>query len=92
MKIEQINNESVSTAYCIDGTAAIDTNAKIIESSNEKTYTDKEMDKNQTGNKTKNKNGFRYGAYLFVKRAFDIISSGLVLIIFSWLILICMLI
>ena len=32
--------------------------------------------------------GFRYGCYRFVKRTFDIISSGLFLIIFSWLYLI----
>ncbi len=32
--------------------------------------------------------GFRYGCYLFVKRAFDLISSGLFLIVFSWLYLI----
>lgn len=31
------------------------------------------------------KKGFRYGCYLFVKRSFDLISSGLFLIIFSWL-------
>lgn len=31
------------------------------------------------------KKGFRYGLYLFIKRAFDLISSGLFLIIFSWL-------
>ncbi len=31
------------------------------------------------------KKGFRYGCYLFIKRGFDIISSGLFLIIFSWL-------
>lgn len=36
--------------------------------------------------------GFRYGAYLFVKRAFDILSSGLVLVVFSWFILLCLLI
>ena len=36
--------------------------------------------------------GFRYGCYLFVKRAFDLISSGLFLILFSWLILLCILI
>lgn len=29
--------------------------------------------------------GFRYGCYLFVKRTFDIISSGLFLLIFCWL-------
>lgn len=38
------------------------------------------------------KRGFRYGMYLFVKRAFDIVSSGLVLILLSWLILLCLLI
>ena len=32
--------------------------------------------------------GFRYGCYLFVKRAFVLISSGLFLIVFSWLYLI----
>ena len=38
------------------------------------------------------KKGFRYGCYLFVKRMFDIISSGLVIIILSWFILLCLLI
>lgn len=38
------------------------------------------------------KRGFRYGCYLFVKRVFDIISSGLVIIILSWFILLCLLI
>lgn len=38
------------------------------------------------------KRGVRYRLYLFVKRAFDILSSGLVLIVFSWLILLCLLI
>ena len=36
----------------------------------------------------KPRKGFRYGCYLFVKRTFDIISSGLFLLIFSWLYLI----
>lgn len=31
------------------------------------------------------KRGFRYSFYLFMKRAFDIVSSGLFLIVFSWL-------
>ncbi len=31
------------------------------------------------------KKGFRYGCYRFAKRTFDIFSSGLFLIIFSWL-------
>ena len=34
------------------------------------------------------KRGFRYGCYLFIKRTFDIVSSGLFLLIFSWLYLI----
>lgn len=38
------------------------------------------------------KRGFRYGVYLFVKRAFDIVSSGLTIIILSPVILICLLI
>lgn len=38
------------------------------------------------------KHGFRYGCYLFIKRAFDIVSSLLVLILLSWLILICLLV
>ena len=32
--------------------------------------------------------GFRYRCYLFVKRSFDLVSSGLFLIVFSWLYLI----
>jgi lipopolysaccharide/colanic/teichoic acid biosynthesis glycosyltransferase len=38
--------------------------------------------------KTYRKSGFRYGCYLFFKRAFDIVSSGLMLIVFSPLLLI----
>lgn len=38
------------------------------------------------------KRGFRYGVYRFIKRAFDMLSSGLVLIILSPLILICLII
>ena len=34
------------------------------------------------------KRGFRYGCYLFVKRSFDIVTSLLVLLVFSWLYLI----
>jgi len=40
----------------------------------------------------KRKKGFRYGCYLFVKRVFDIISSGLMLILLSWFILLMLLI
>ena len=38
--------------------------------------------------KVSRKKGFRYGCFCFFKRAFDLISSGLFLIIFSWLYLI----
>ena len=31
------------------------------------------------------KKGFRYGCYLFVKRAFDLFTSGLFLLVFCWL-------
>lgn len=36
------------------------------------------------------KRGFRYGCYCFVKRAFDIVSSGLMIILLSWFILLCL--
>ncbi len=44
------------------------------------------------GEKVKKRSGLGYGAYLFFKRAFDIISSGLVMLILSPVILICLLI
>ena len=37
---------------------------------------------------TGRKRGFRYGCYLFAKRFFDIVSSGLFLLLFCWLYLI----
>ena len=40
----------------------------------------------------KTRSRFRRRGYLFVKRTFDIISSGLVLILISWFILICLLV
>ncbi|MDE6274592.1 MAG: sugar transferase [Clostridiales bacterium] len=40
----------------------------------------------------KRKRGFRYFCYRFIKRAFDMISSGLMLIILSPIILLCLLI
>lgn len=40
----------------------------------------------------KPRSGFRYGCYLFVKRCFDIVSSFLVIVLLSWLILLCILI
>ena len=41
-----------------------------------------------TATKSYGRRGFKYGCYRFVKRTFDIIASGLFLIIFSWLYLI----
>lgn len=38
------------------------------------------------------RSGFRYGCYLFVKRAFDIVASLTALVLLSWLILICLLV
>ena len=40
----------------------------------------------------KRKSGFSYGCYLFIKRVFDILSSGLMLILCSWILLLCILI
>lgn len=40
----------------------------------------------------KPRSGFHYGCYLFVKRCFDIVSSFLVIVLLSWLILLCILI
>lgn len=40
----------------------------------------------------KPRSGFRNGCYLFVKRCFDIVSSFLVIVLLSWLILLCILI
>lgn len=42
----------------------------------------------ETAYKSYAKHGFRYGCYLFIKRTFDIVSSGLFLLVFSWLYLI----
>ena len=40
----------------------------------------------------KPRSGFRYGCYLFVTRCFHIVSSFLVIVLLSWLILLCILI
>ena len=34
------------------------------------------------------KRGFRYGCYLFVKRTFDILSSGTMILLIGWLLLV----
>jgi len=51
-------------------------------------------DKKETKRTTSSyaKHGFKYGCYRFVKRTFDIVSSGLLFIVVSPLILICLLI
>ncbi len=51
---------------------------------------DEESDRQmrKTERAPRKRSGFRYGCYLFVKRAFDLISSGLFLLIFCWLYLI----
>lgn len=46
---------------------------------------------NEAAHQYKGKSGPRYRGYCFVKRTFDILSSGLFLIVFSWLYLILML-
>ena len=46
------------------------------------------MSSQERGTAENGKRGFRYGCYLFVKRTFDIVASGLFLILFSWLYLI----
>ena len=38
------------------------------------------------------RNKFAYGCYRFIKRTFDIFSSGLMILLLSWLILLCILI
>lgn len=51
-----------------------------------------DADKPAAENVTYRKKGFRYGVYRFFKRAFDIFSSGLAILLLSWFILICLLI
>ena len=46
----------------------------------------------QNTNETLVKKGFKYKTYLFIKRIFDIFLSGLFMLVFSWLILLLILI
>ncbi|MGN1373581.1 MAG: sugar transferase [Candidatus Coproplasma sp.] len=91
MEIENINREidMQTKDYETDGTAAIDVSPELIEQTEEVEQTEDKVVEINTSteeeNKPRKKSGFRYGAYLFVKRTFDIIASGLVLIVFSWL-------
>jgi lipopolysaccharide/colanic/teichoic acid biosynthesis glycosyltransferase len=63
-------------------------NKKLINKSGEISY----IDVNDENYTVIRKSGFRYNCYLFVKRAFDIVSSGMVLLLLSWLILLTILI
>lgn len=53
-------------------------------------YDKPDSDESETEYISYAKHGFRYGCYLFVKRTFDIVASGLALIILSPIILIAM--
>lgn len=52
----------------------------------------KETDETKKSKPPRKKSGFRWFCYRFTKRTFDIFSSGLMLILLSWLILLCLLI
>lgn len=58
----------------------------------EKVLTKENKDKNKGKGVSYRKKGFKYGCYLFVKRTFDIISSGFAIIILSPILLILLLI
>lgn len=90
MEVENINREidMQTKDYQTDGTAAIDVKPESVEQTEVEQTEDKvvEIKTAEEEKKTpKKKSGFRYGAYLFFKRAFDIVASGLVLLVFSWL-------
>lgn len=75
--VDKINAEEISRAETILGTMGEEQAVGVVsfpqEDSKPASY---------------RKTGFRYGCYRFVKRTFDIVSSGLFLLIFSWLYLI----
>lgn len=93
MEVENINREidMQTKDYESDGTAAIEVNpgsVKQIEVENTEDKVEDKVVEIKTAEEEKKpiaKSGFRYGAYLFFKRAFDIVASGLVLLVFSWL-------
>ncbi len=58
----------------------------------EKVLSKENKEKNSGQNVSYRKKGFKYGCYLFVKRTFDIISSGFAIIILSPILLILLLI
>jgi lipopolysaccharide/colanic/teichoic acid biosynthesis glycosyltransferase len=67
---------SASVAY--DGSAQVAVNGGVD-------YVDASVDVIEA-KPAKKRKGLRYGCYIFLKRAFDMISSGLVLLVLSWLI------
>ncbi|MGN0811924.1 MAG: sugar transferase [Candidatus Coproplasma sp.] len=97
MEIENIDKEidMQTKEYQTDGTAAIDVATEAVEQTEEREQTENkviEIKAAEEEKKPRKRSGFRYGAYLFVKRTFDIVSSGIMFIILSLPILICMLI
>lgn len=93
MEIESINRDInlQTTQYETVGTSAIAVQTETKEQNQErKKFV--EIKSVEEEKEFEKKSGFRYGVYLFFKRAFDIFSSGIVLIVFSWLFLILALI
>lgn len=87
MEIEKID----TTEYETQGTSAIDVRTEEAEQTEVREQSENKVVEIKAIEEEKKplvKSGFRYGAYLFVKRTFDVISSGLMLILLSWLILI----
>lgn len=83
--IDTAENNAVVEDNCAEREAAV--GALVAASDNGMSEESSECDA-EVRYKSYAKRGFRYGCYLFIKRTFDIISSGLFLLIFSWLYLI----
>ncbi len=62
--------------------------AEVVQQFSEEVDANNNQTKQAKVEEFKPRKGFRYGCYLFFKRAFDIFASGLFLLIFSWLYLI----
>ena len=84
MKKNEIENQNIS----------LEDNKEIEEKVEKEENTDTTLTTSdeQTEKVVYRKSGFKYGCYLFFKRLFDIVSSGLMLIVLSPLILILLLI
>ncbi|MBD5636981.1 MAG: sugar transferase [Clostridia bacterium] len=94
IQAESAAPESESNAF-ENSSKEIDLAQEVVNKVNEKVgVTEEELqeDRGETVEKevypSYRKKGFRYGCYLFFKRSFDIITSFLVLLVFSWLYLI----